>query len=146
MDFSLVHFSRRFLVFLSTPPLGVCSVPALECKLFRKLNGKELAFFAPRGETLCVFITQHKLHESMRISPLGIIYHTRRMIFYFVRETNLLEETSKNCIRRRYIIAFEWVKRPQFFSNSSARGVRLEPARNCWWKSIYSYQTLPPRL
>lgn len=71
--------------------------------------------FFSAGATLCVFITQHKLHESMRIYQLEIIYHTREMIFYFVRETNLLEETSENCIRRRYIIAFEyfsWFHRP----------------------------------
>lgn len=59
-------------------------------------------------EALCVLITQHKLHESMQNFILKIIYHTREMIFYFVRETNLLKETSENCIRRRYIITSQF--------------------------------------
>lgn len=80
------------------------------CKLL-KIKWQR-TFFPPRApffhhyhDTLCAFITQHKLHESMRNFILEIIYHTREMIFYFVLETNLLEETSENCIKRRYIIA-----------------------------------------
>lgn len=92
-------FSREFFI----ASMFASSFPP-ECKLFWKLNRKNFSLLL-RPETLCVFITQRKLHESMQNFILEIIYHTRKMIFYFVRETNLLEETSENCIKRRYIIA-----------------------------------------